>query len=344
MNIEPLIQSVQFNCDLSDREFATDYTICIYLIRMREYYRWAHDIAPNQPLEQSALMEWVSDTEKHWADLEADDFQSLELDGQQYSPFDISAINQTLHPMGLTYSAGYGRFSKPIFMLAELESVEQNEQHSLVIAGKELARELAAPPATMQARSILIRSEAVARLIWDLLEEWQWKKPDNAMAEVVKYYEFERQPERALAQASLDQREVLILHELGELVAEDLVAPQWNELLSDNHQHRHLFARAVRDYLADCVSTLPGLLSEDNIPCLHFYFANLTPMRKTMFPSLTQAYQKWREGGSAMLLKHAIQTGQDHWLKIANQLTDEYISDQPVSDQPLAHYLERHAL
>ncbi len=75
-------------------------------------------------------------------------------------------------------------------------------------------------PAVMQSGEILIRTESVTRLIWDMLEEWQWNKPDNAMAQVVKYYDFEGDAMQALKRASADQAEVLILHEIGHHDAE----------------------------------------------------------------------------------------------------------------------------
>ncbi len=344
MGIKTLANAVQFNCDLSDRESATDYSICIYLIRMREYYRWSNGIAMNESLDQSALMDWVSDTEARWEAIRDDDFQALEYQGVRYQPFESKALNRVLQPQGYTYAAGYGRFGKPVFMLAELESLEQGEQYSLTIAGRELARELSAPPAVMQPGEILIRTESVTRLIWDMLEEWQWNKPDNAMAQVVKYYDFEGDAMQALERASTDQAEVLILHEIGEMIAEELLAPCWNEMLSDEDRHRQLFARAVRDSLADCLSTLPGLLAEDNTPGIHFYFASLTPMRKSMFPSLAKAYRQWHSGGSAEGIKSAINRGQAHWLETANHLTDDFIAGRAASNNTVQAYIEQNAL
>jgi len=344
MSIDTLIKSVQFNCDLSDREFAADYSICIYLIRMREYYRWSHGIALNEPLDQAALMDWVSKTEIRWAAISEQDYMALEYQGRYYEPFDVEALNRVLCAQGYTYGAGYGRFGKPVFMLAELESLETTDHYSLTIAGRELARELTAPPAVMQSGTILIRRESVSRLIWDLLEEWQWNRPDNAMAQVVKYYDFERAPLRALQQAGDDQQEVLILHEIGELLAEELLAPHWNEMLSDDNKHRQLFARAVRDCLADCLTTLPGLLAEDNIPGLHFYFASLTPLRKSMFPELSASYQQWRKQGSVSGIKLAIKCGQGHWLNIANSLVEDFMSSRPQPRQTVQSYIEQYAL
>ncbi|MCP4008480.1 MAG: hypothetical protein GY726_03085 [Proteobacteria bacterium] len=344
MSIETLKQAVQFNCDLSDRESAADYSICIYLIRMREYYRWSHGIAMNEPLDQSTLMDWVSNTEARWEAIEVDGFQALEFQGVSYQAFDSEPLNRVLQPLGYTYSAGYGRFAKPVFMLAELQSFERTDRYKLTIAGRELARELSAPPAVMQSGNILIRTESVARLIWDLLEEWQWSRPDNAMARVVEYYDFEADALLALERASIDQREVLILHEIGELIAEDLLAPGWNEMLIEKNRHRHLFARAVRDTLADCLSTLPGLVAEDNRPGIHFYFASLTPLRKSMFPMLAKAYRQWHSSGSFADINSAISRGQVHWLKTANSLRDEFDASRERSKPSLQGYVEQNAL
>ena len=344
MSIDTLKQAVQFNCDLSDRESAADYSICIYLIRMREYYRWSQGIALNASLDQGELMDWVSDTEARWESIAVDDLQPLKFQGITYQAFDSEPLNRVLQPLGYTYSAGYGRFGKPVFMLAELQSFDRTDRYELTIAGRELARELTAPPAVMQSGNILIRTESVARLIWDLLEEWQWNRPDNAMARVVEYYDFEADALLALERASIDQREVLILHEIGELIAEDLLAPGWNSVLGDDNRHRHLFARAVRDTLADCLSTLPGLLAENNTPGIHFYFASLTPLRKSMFPTLAKAYRQWHDSGSIAGIKSAINCGQAHWLKIANKLTDDFNIGKQVSKESLQSYIEQNAL
>ena len=347
MSIETLARSVQFNCDLSDREFAADYSICIYLIRMREYYRWAHGIAPDATLHQAALMDWVSAKENTWEALEQVDFQPLVYQGETFSAFDVEALNLKLQPSGYTYSAGYGRFSKPIFVLAELESVENTARYCLTLAGRELARELVAPPAVMQSGEIFIRTESVTRMVWDLFEEWQWHKPDNAMAEFVRFYDFENKPMKALKAASVDQREVLILHEIGEFLAGDLLADSWNEMLGVDDKHLQLFARGARDYLADCLSTLPGLLATGNVPGLHFYFASLTPMRKAMFPSLVDGYQQWRYERPEFGLQRAITHGQKHWLSVARQLTDTFDSQSPSLEPgpvTLQSYIEGNAL
>jgi len=344
MSIEQLAQAVQFNCDLSDRQFAADYSICIYLIRMREYYRWAHNIAADASLDQASLMDWVSDKEAAWESMGELDYRSLNFAGEQFSVFDSDALNDKLHPAGYTYSAGYGHFAKPVFMLAELESSEQTDHYRLTLAGRELARELTAPPAVMQDGHIMLRTESISRMIWDMYEEWQWHKPDNAMAEVVRYYDFERHPLAALVQASVDQRELLILHEVGEILAGECLPANWNEMVLAQDKPGQLFARGIRDCLADCLSTLPGLLDQEHTAAVHFYFASLTPMRKAMFPLLVAAYRHWRAEGVATHLNQAFQQGRKHWLEVANDLCTQFAAGQSRQDIALQGRIEQNAL
>ena len=40
-DVQALSAVVQRNCDISDARHARDFTMCVYLLRMREYYRWA---------------------------------------------------------------------------------------------------------------------------------------------------------------------------------------------------------------------------------------------------------------------------------------------------------------
>jgi hypothetical protein len=81
-----------------------------------------------------------------------------------------------------------------------------------------------------------------------------------------------------------------------------------------------LVARAVRDHVADCVSTLPALLEQENVSGLHFYFANLKGMRRELFPELSAAYQDWIEKDRLQALHATVQKGADRWLETARYL------------------------
>jgi hypothetical protein len=85
-----------------------------------------------------------------------------------------------------------------------------------------------------------------------------------------------------------------------------------------------MLARAVRDLLADCLSALPALLDDENQASLHFYFANLSPLRKDLFPSLEDAYLTWLSNSSIQRLKTVVRDGKSHWLAVAGQIVDTY--------------------
>ena len=38
--INELSKTVQFNCHIADASHAGDYTLCVYLLKMRELYLW----------------------------------------------------------------------------------------------------------------------------------------------------------------------------------------------------------------------------------------------------------------------------------------------------------------
>jgi hypothetical protein len=85
-----------------------------------------------------------------------------------------------------------------------------------------------------------------------------------------------------------------------------------------------LMARAVRDHLADCLVTLPHLLQDDALAvqpaALHFYIGNLTNMRKSLFPALTDAYEDWRATGELHRLRQLAAQGREHWLQLGEAM------------------------
>jgi hypothetical protein len=85
-----------------------------------------------------------------------------------------------------------------------------------------------------------------------------------------------------------------------------------------------IMIRAVRDHLADSLTTLPDLVSKGKDAALHFYFANLTSMRKYLFPALTQAYETWVKRGERMAIVDLVPMSEAHWKALAKQMLDVY--------------------
>lgn len=95
-------------------------------------------------------------------------------------------------------------------------------------------------------------------------------------------------------------------------------------LLAASNTPAELMMRAVRDHLADCISTLPALLERGRPASVHFYIGNLSHLRKEMFPGLQIAYQRWLASGDLAPLQAVAQRGLEHWLSLGRQLLQLY--------------------
>jgi hypothetical protein len=319
--LQTVQSTIQHNCHIADARFASDYTLCVYLLKMREYYRWEHRLPYGANISSEDVGNWLSAREDFWGTLEDEDFRPVVIDGQTFDPFDADAINNVLRADQLVYSAGYGNKTRPLFMLARLERTLDRNGNPVYITTREYARDLIAPPAMSLDGKMFIRQESLRRMLWERYEEWRWNRPDNAMARALACYDFDGDLDAALDAMTRQETEVLILHEIGEVEAGKQLGKTWEDMLVSFPRSRiELMARAVRDHLADALSTLPSLLEQEQSASLHFYFGNLSGMRKHIYPALLQAYEHWVECGDRGKLQRQVETGRQHWLQVANEL------------------------
>lgn len=323
--LKQLIIDVQYNCHISDAKFAGNYTLCIYLLKMREYYRWEKNSGFCQPLAQDDIGNWLTQREALWDEIEQDQYKPLSISNQTFDPFHSDAINQALMPHGLLYSGGYGVKSKPHFFIAEREQSQKHLDYTIYISNKEYARDLTSPPAMSHNKTIYIRRESFKRMIWERTEEWRWNKPENAMAKAIACYDFDNHLDDALNRMTNNELNNAILHEIGEIQAGELL-PDWHTMMSAiGFTQAEIMVRAVRDHLADALSTLPTLFSDspdikNRQASIHFYFANLTNMRKHLFPSLMDGYQQWLKNKNINALSEIIKKGKPHWQTLAQEI------------------------
>jgi hypothetical protein len=335
-NLSALIDTVQKNCTIADARHARDMTMCTFLLEMREYYRWEMEIPYGARLPKDELGDWLNARESLWDTVEEEDFAPLPLNEAGIDPFEAGDINRALVPLGLVYSSGLGHFRQPHFVLAELKRAEVREGVQVLVAGCEYARDLIAPPAAMRDGAIFLRMDAVRRLLWNKYEEWQWKEKDSALGRAFAHYNFERDIERGLDRMAEAESEAMILHEIGEARAESLLGDGWNAMLGElSSRHAELLARAVRDHLADCLMTLPTLLEREAIGSLHFYMANLSGLRRALFPALPQAYESWLNSRDTARLAGVVKGAAAHWLDAAQRLTTTFHRDPLQGDAQL---------
>lgn len=322
---ELLCTTVQKNCDISDARNAANYTLCVYLLKMREYFRWENGYTFNDALPKKEVGNWVQDREHLWENLEEESFIPLLIDGKEFDPFDTENINRVLAPKRYVYSGGIGLCAAPNFFLARLESKEVYNDFTMYVSADECARDLTAPPAMTQGRNVFIRRESLNWLLWEKYQEWRWHKNENAMAKALSYYDFDKDIVHALDQMTDNELEAVTLHEIGEFIASQELGNGWREMVVNLPRSRaEIMARAVKDLLADCFSTLPGLIENYNPASLHFYAANLTAMRKELFPGFQTAYQTWVDTNDLKPLKKLVAKGVRHWSCVAGDMLARY--------------------
>jgi len=339
--IIPALDAVRTNCHISDARHAGDYTLCVYLLKMREYFRWEQDIPYNAQLAHDELSDWLTQREAHWDSLDDRAFENIPVNGNIRDPFDDASINACLNEIGYVYSSGYGRNLKPVFFLGELDRSEQRDGYNLLVSGRELARDLAAPPAMSRNNTIFVRRESLRRMIWEKVEEWRWNRPDNAMKVALGYYDFDNAAEQSLDEMTEMALEGVILHEIGEVRAGQMLGPAWEDmLLAIGQSKAEIMARAVRDHLADALSTLPCLLADPRPAPLHFYMANISNMRKELFPGLVTAYETWSGNGDTSRLERIAERSLPHWQALTADLLEIFETNKPDCLQAITSCIE----
>ena len=336
--VQSLKEAVQRNCHISDALYGRQDTLCVYLMRMRDYFRWERgygfgDSLPKEEQQARHAEKFIVgaspfERERLWESLEEAPLVELEVEGDRFQPFEAEAVNRALAPWNLVYSAGYGRHGKPSFFLGRLECREAVDGFQVHVSGEELARDLAAPPAMLQGESIFIRRPALAQLIWEKIEEGGGRE-NHPIRRAMDAYRFERDPDAALA--AMTEREIayVIAHELGEGLAGRRLGPRWEAMLAQIAGTRHeVVARAVRDNLADSLTTLPRLLQEEDLPSIHFYFANLAGMRKALNRRLAEAYGRFVESRDLTPIREAVEGSEGHWQRAAQRLLEIDAADQ----------------
>jgi hypothetical protein len=96
--------------------------------------------------------------------------------------------------------------------------------------------------------------------------------------------------------------------------------------------HAEIMLRAVRDHLADSITTLPELLRLNNPASIHFYFGNMTAMRKHLAPELITAYQHWHETKERDQLERVINMSKQHWQVLAEKVKEKFNDNQAAAE------------
>ena len=195
-----------------------------------------------------------------------------------------------------------------------------------------------------QAQTIYIRRESFKRMIWEKTEQWRWSKPHNAMARAIACYDFDSNLLHALDEMTEHELDSAILHEIGEIKAGDSL-DGWQDMMSQlMFTQAEIMARAVRDHLADAISTLPVLLEKQQAASIQFYMANLTGMRKHIFPSFVGAYNEWLDNRNIGRLEKLVDQSEHHWQNIASEMLELFNQYGENSHEHIEQLVENNTL
>ncbi len=296
-NLEPFIQAIQTNCDISDASGAGIFSICGMALRLRDLNKWEKDFDPWQENNPADLVGWIDKKENLWETLEGSEFLPLPLENEIYDPFDAGDINQTLSTLNLFYGAGYAHSLKPSFFLAEIEEKKYLDGIPVIILGKEFLRDLLTIPALNQDGAVLIRRHAARLFLWDQMTYLKESgKPflNFALSSCGLPDTGIKSRKAGFSDILSAQEAAYIHHEIGEI--KDLVFDRriFRELVSQfPHTPVELLTRTIKDLLADTgpCGTLRHLISSKNAAALGFYAAFQDGLFKPLFPELRPAVE-----------------------------------------------------
>ncbi len=333
-DIEALSAQVKSNCDISDARYWGNYSICGLLLRLRELFRHEKDIGPWEEIPQDAISEWIAAKENLWHEIEENEFINLSIQKSEFPPFESAGVNRLLEKRGLLYGAGLGIGMKPAFFLAELLSKKCMDEYEVVIAGRELVRDLSVYPAMLQGNTIVARRDALAALLWDKFQELRPKKHKGALIYAFSQYAIDPQAE---ADESLYTRIVRIAdeeigsyinHEIGEAHEGAKLGEQWKELLSGALTRRaELFVRGVKDLLSDTSDKgmLRYIIEQRRKGSLGFYLSSLGGFRKMLYPEIQEMFLSFTEREDWRLIEKARKKGYEKASALASSVIDIYL-------------------
>jgi len=307
MNLESFKEQVQHNCDVSDAGYGGVFSLCGFLLRLRDLYKWKHDIPPWEEPEPADLMEWVSLREELWESLVDAELRDLTLNGRTYHPFDAKGVNEELRPLGLIYGGGYVYGMKPSFFLGELAESRSMGELRIDLVERELIRDLYTTPAMRQGRQIFARRSAMVGFLWDRVLEMRPSARD-ALVFALEEYGVDADALRAspktlgkeLTRVAASELETWIHHEVGEVLEDAFPGRVWHEIVSTySNSPIEVFARVVKDLAADTHPRgLLGYIVENRRRAsLGFYWVFTSAFTRHFLPELKEGFREFLRTG-----------------------------------------------
>jgi hypothetical protein len=299
--LQNLIHQVRYNCQLSSGAQAGLFSLCGLLLRLRQLYKWEHDLLPWQEPESPEVLDWIAAQESAWDALEDASWDQLLWNGGALDPFAVDDINLLVQPEGLIYGAGFGRGLAPTFFLGELSEVRTEGDLTILIVGDELARDLEGAPAMAQGNLIYARTQNLVYYLWDRFSDpFQQNNRYLKVALASQKFCLEKllkDPnafEDEFCLLVVEELEAAIRHEIGE-AREESLRPVFSRLVELFPQTRiELWIRGLKDALADMNEwgRLAYLIQEESLSSLALFFALAPGLYPLLIPEIEPAFRQ----------------------------------------------------
>lgn len=301
-----LLATIQENCDLSDARDSGIFSLCTLFLRLRNFYKWQHGLAPWEEADPGILLDWIQEREDHWQTIKDHTYQQLSLTDRQCDAFDAPMVNDYLarnHPDYL-YGGGYGASMKSIFFLSRIGERRNINGIEVILLTDDLARELAAPFAMHQQNTVYFRRQPFAFFLWDRIQEGALSGKEILSYALSCYGLIDAQGKikHQKLKAEFDtivsqETEAVLYHEIGELMPSPLDGDTLRRIIRAYAGDLiEIVARAIKDLLADThdFGMLGHIISSGKNSSLAWYCVMLDGMRRELFPEIACAFRNFR--------------------------------------------------
>ncbi|MCX8034100.1 MAG: hypothetical protein N3A00_02130, partial [Thermodesulfovibrio sp.] len=170
------IETVSYNCDVSDAKYWGYFSICTLLLRLRELFKVGKNLEPWDRIDNEEIIPWIDKKEKTWKELEEANLMPIQLNGKSFSPFNTDEINTIIVNDGFVYGAGYALFMKPSFFVGKIKNYEKIDGYDVYFIEKEFVRDLFSSPGMSIGKTVFIRITDIKFRLWEYLQSWLDKK------------------------------------------------------------------------------------------------------------------------------------------------------------------------
>jgi hypothetical protein len=347
-----LLSQVRWNCQVAAAGQSGLFSLCGTLLRLRQLYKWEHQLPPWGEPDPGAVLDWIETQERTWDALEGLPWRPLTWGEDSLEPFQVEELNDHLFPLGLAYGAGLSRGLAPTCFLGELSEVRQWGELTILILGPELARDLDATPALCQGNLIYARKQTLAFYLWDRLSD-PVQQNNSFLKIALDAYGMPlkgllRDPEGHQAQFSAfleAELEAAIHHEQGEALEPGLKTafPAILELYPQTRVE--LWVRALKDCLAEVNDwgRITYLIKTRHLASLALLFAWRPGIYPLLLPELEPAFWQLAQHGDWQALETARTQALTRLRATARSLNDLLASPHASPDET-RHTIEQQYL